>query len=111
MAKLWRIIKSRFEKETGEYWILERREICRTCPYNSNNSQKSTFKQKVYKILSNFYTLLTRSENEDLGECFCGCSVYFLTRDKESQCSAKEEYGDDKWKSIFIPQNSKRKAI
>jgi len=109
--KIWRIIKSRFENETGEQWVSERREICRTCLYNSLNASGTTLKQKVYKAISDFYTWLTRSENEHLGECECTCSIWYKTRQISEECWAKEEYGDDKWKSIFIPQNSKRKAI
>lgn len=106
---LWTILNSRFKKETDEEWVAQRREVCRICPYNSLNSPQRTLKQNLYKYLSDFYTWLTRAENEDLGECNCGCSVYFKTRELEESCWSKEEYGEDKWKSIYIPNSSKTK--
>ena len=109
LAKFWTIIKSRFKKETGEDWIIQRREVCLQCPHNSINSSEITLKQKVYKRLSDFYTWLTIDKNEDLGECICGCSVYYLSREPESECTSKEKYGIDYWKSIYIPNSSNSK--
>lgn len=109
MKELWRILKSRFIKESDEDWIRKRREVCRVCEFNSFNRNSWTFKQKTYKYLSDFYTWLTRANNEDLGECICGCNIFYLTKIAESACTAKEEYGDDKWKSIYIPNSSKNK--
>jgi len=103
---LWVIIKSRFDKEPDEPFVEERRKICATCPYNSFNRGTWTFKQKLYKYLSDFYTWLTRAENEDLGECECTCSIWFKTKDINEECWAKEKYGDDKWKSIYVPNSS-----
>lgn len=103
MNKLLIILRSRFQKETGEEYIKKRREVCKTCEYNSLNSPRQIFKHKLYKNLSNFYTWLTRSENIDLGFCECECPIYEKTRQRESECYAKEEYGEDKWQSIYIP--------
>jgi hypothetical protein len=107
--KLWSILKSRFKKEKGEEWISERRAVCVSCSHNSLNSPERNLKQKLYKILSDFYTLITFAENEDLGECACGCSIYFKTRELAENCWAKEKYGDDKWKSIYIPNKKWQK--
>lgn len=109
MKKLNSILLSRFRKETGEEWVKIRREVCSICEYNSLNSPNRTLKHKIYKLLSNFYTWLTRAENEDLGFCECGCDIYFKTKDADSECWAKEEYGDDKWDSIYIPNSSNTK--
>lgn len=110
MAKLWRIIKSRFRKETGEEWIGLRRQKCKECCYHINPQDKRTAKQKIIKALSDFYTWITLSENDDLGECgICFCPTFYATREVESECSAKEKYGDDKWKSIYIPNTGQNK--
>ena len=110
LAKLWTIIKSRFKKETGEAWITARREVCLQCPLHLNDTSERTLKQKAYKWLADFYTWLTRSENEELGQCsICGCTTYHMTRQEEIECSSKEEYGIDYWKSIYIPNSSDTK--
>ena len=100
------ILKSRFKKETGESWVKERREICKTCPHNSLNNSTRTFKQKTYKLLSDFYTWLTRAENEDLGDCLkCGCNLYFKSKIDTEVCHAD----GDKWKSVYIPNKAQEK--
>lgn len=108
--KIWTILASRFRKEREEDWVKERREVCKLCEFNSLNSKDFTTKQKVLKFLSDLYTKITFSHYIELGTCICGCSIYFLTREKDSVCTAKEEYGDDKWKSILPERNSKKKA-
>jgi len=106
MAKLWRIITSRFKKETGEDFIAQRREVCRTCPHNSLNSSERTLKQKVYKYLSDFYTWLTKAENEDLGDCLkCGCNLYYKSRIEDEDCVLEPS----KWKSIYIPNKKSKR--
>lgn len=101
---LIRIITSRFKKEREEDWILKRREVCKTCPLNTNNLAETTLRIKVIQRLSNFLSWLTRAKSKDLGYCsICGCPIFFLTREEDTECSSKEKYGDDKWKSIYIP--------
>ena len=82
------ILKSRFKKQSQEDWIEDRREICRVCPFNSKNSKESlTIKNKVYKVLSDFYTFITRAENKDLGVCLaCDCPVFWKTPEIEEHC-------------------------
>lgn len=100
------IVLSRFKKNQNEDWVRARRTVCATCPYKLTD--KRTAKQKLLKYLSDFYTWITRADNEDLGECFCSCPIYFLTADPKSECSAKEEYGEDRWKSIYIPNKAQK---
>lgn len=98
MAKLWRIIKSRFKTETSEDWVKERRKVCNECEFNSLNSTDTNIKLKMYKLVSDFYTFLTRSKNENLGECtICGCDLFYKSREEEEKCDK------NKWKSIYIP--------
>lgn len=96
--KIFRILKSRFIKNK-EYWVEERRKICKDCKtYNSSYYQeKVSLKNKVYKALSDFYTFITFSENEELGQCLhenCGCNIFYKTKIGNEFC---HEY---KWKSI-----------
>ena len=108
MKKLIKIIKSRFKKEPKEKWVMERRKICKTCPYNTKNQQTLSLKVRVYKKLSDFLTWITLSENEDLGSCgheTCGCDVYFKTMMEEEQCSDIPP----KWKSIYKPNTGQEK--
>lgn len=99
----WSAIKSRFKK-SEESWVKERREICLNCVYNSKNyKEKKTFKQKTLKFFSDLLTLITFSENEDLGECLhenCGCPIFFSTTVFSGECP------EGKWKSIYIPNSS-----
>lgn len=102
LAKLWRIILSRFKKEKEEQWIKERREACLNCQYNSLNSPHKSLKNKILKNLSDFYTWITFSNIEDRGECECGCPITLKTAEKEEECWAKVNKNDDKWKNIKI---------
>lgn len=106
LNKFWRILKSRFVDNDDEDWVKQRRAICATCEYNSLNSFERTFKQKIYKHLSDFYTWITRAKNEDLGQCKCLCSIYHKTAEELEQCYSKEIGKEDKWKSIYIPNGA-----
>lgn len=100
--KIWTILKSRFTKDKNEDWVKERREICKNCiTYNSlHYKEKTSLKNRIYKVLSDFYTFITFAENEELGQCLhpeCGCPTFFSTLIPEGNCP------DNKWKSIYIP--------
>jgi hypothetical protein len=102
MIKIWTILKSRFISDKNEDWVIKRREICKNCrTYNSlHYPDKVSFKNKVYKILSDFYTFITFAENEDLGQCLhpeCGCDIYQKSKMESEFCQ------EEKWKSIYIP--------
>lgn len=109
--KIWMILSSRFRKEREEDWIEQRREACRVCTHNSLNNSETSTKKRLLKFLSDLYTKVTFAKYEDLGTCECSCPIALKTRERDEICWAAEEYGDDKWKSIFIPQKSKKKAI
>lgn len=95
---LIRILKSRFQKETDEEFVKLRREICEKCLYSTRFTSRNTLRLKLSKALSDFYSFITMSENDDLYECsICTCALYYKTRIPEEQC----EKG--KWKSIYIP--------
>ena len=81
-------------------WVKERRKVCSTCPLNTKNQTKLSFKVRVYKIYSDLLDKVMFAEKEDLGQCGheeCGCNIYFKTRTKEETCP------DNKWRSIYIP--------
>ena len=98
---LWRVISSRFKKESNEDWVLERRDTCKTCEFNSLNSkEKRTVKSRIFKFLSDFLTFITFSKNENLGVCtICDCPLYYKQLTEEEECHAEPS----KWKSIYIP--------
>lgn len=106
--KIWTIIKSRFVRDKNEDWVKERREICKACrTYNSLYYQeKISLKNKIYKILSDFYTFITFSENEELGQCLsprCGCSIWHKTAINSEKCE------EGKWQSIYKPNTAQDK--
>lgn len=104
MIKIWTILKSRFIRDNNEDWVKERRAICKECrTYNSlYYKEKTSLKNRVYKILSDLLTFITFAENEELGQCLhknCGCSIFYKTKIEEEFCH------EEKWKSINIPNN------
>jgi ribosomal protein S24E len=93
LKKILTIIKSRFKKNKEEEdWVLKRREICKLCKYNSKNAEKIEITKKLIIKLSDFYSFITGKKQEDnLGNCtICGCSLFYLTSEKESYC--KKEF-------------------
>ncbi len=104
LKKIKTIILSRFKKETGESWIEERRKICAPCPYNTLNQSRTTIIAKIYKFFSNFIDWLTDADKDELGDCKCGCPIYYLTREEESECP--EGY----W-SIYIPNSAQKEKL
>lgn len=92
--KVFSIIKSRFKKPIEEEWVLERRKECLSCPFNSKNTEKISFKQKVYRMLSNLLTLVTKGRfNKDDSECtVCGCTLEFKIPERLEYCPK------NKWK-------------
>lgn len=92
--KLLRIIRSRFKKTKEEQWMLDRREACRVCPFNSKNVEKIPWRKRIIIKLSDFYSWITGNSDEDnLGNCLkCGCSLYYKQQEKTEICE------DNRWK-------------
>lgn len=94
--KLLRIIRSRFKKTKEEQWLLDRREACRVCPFNSKNVEKIPWRKKIVIKLSDFYSWVTGNSDEDnLGNCLkcSSCSVFYKTLEKEF-----ESCPENRWK-------------
>lgn len=101
------IILSRIKKTKTTKEIEFKRKQCKTCEFNTLNIKKLTLKQKLIKLLSDFYSFTTFNRKVDvLGNCTACelCSVYYKTIDEE-HCPHP---GGDKWKSNLI-QNKKWK--
>ena len=64
MKKLIRALLSRFKKTKTNPEVERKREICRTCPFNSKNSSKKTFKIFLIQKLSKLYSILTNKAEE-----------------------------------------------
>lgn len=95
MNSLYNIVLSRFKTDQNQKWVVDRRTICASCPFNSLNTEKISFKMKVMKFLSDALTWVTRADNEEIGECVhpeCGCSVFMKTKIKDEECP------ENKWK-------------
>lgn len=91
--KIKRIIMSRFLNNDEESWVKERRNICKTCPFNTRNIEKITLKVKLLKILSDFYTRVVGKKSIDLGVCsICSCDLYYKTQEED-----KRECPKNKW--------------
>ncbi len=97
--KIRTIVFSRFKKPNKESFVEKRREICRTCPLNTKNLEKLSFKIKVVKFFSDLYSSITGNKKEDdLGSCsVCGCSIFYKTQEKLESCAAKPA----KWRKIY----------
>lgn len=87
------IIKSRFRTDYSS-WVLRRRKVCFSCPHNSKNTNKSTIKLKIYKVLSSVFSFITMSKSEDLGDCQeCGCNIYYkslISKEEGEDCPLKK---------------------
>lgn len=95
--KLVIVILSRLKKPNQEQWVEDRRKECRVCPFNTLNLEenKLTFKKKLLKNLSQFYSKITGNGDVDvLGECTAceTCSVYYKSLEPTSYCEK------NKWK-------------
>lgn len=80
-----------------------KREICKTCEYNTLNLESIPPLKLILKKLSDFYSLITgNSEVDVLGNCsVCGCSVYYKS-DSEEECPK------NKWEKIYIPNSAQK---
>lgn len=95
MKKLLTIIKSRFKKEETTQQVKDRREVCKGCEFNSKNVDNIPFRKLIWKKLSDFYSLLCGTLDEDnLGNCLAcnSCSLYYSTKEPEESCKK------NKWK-------------
>lgn len=109
--KIWTILTSRFRKEREEDWVKERREQCAKCCHNTLNIKDISWKVRVAKLFSDFYTAITLAKNKNLGQCsICFCELYFKQLMPEESCSADLIGEDPKWTSILPERNSKKKA-
>lgn len=87
--KIIRIITSRFKKE--EEFVQNRRSICEGCVFNSNNTNRTSLRDKLYKVMSDILNWILMRESEDLGQCIhpdCGCDIYYKTLTEEEFCHA-----------------------
>lgn len=99
--KVFRILKSRIVKNQEE-WVVKRREVCFVCPLNSKNQKKLSRKVRVYKFLSDLLDKIMFVEKVELGQCShedCGCPIFFKSKIDIEECP------ENKWKSIYIPNN------
>lgn len=92
--KLWIILLSRNKKPNQEQWRLDRKKECDKCPFNTKNMETISFKQKVYRFLSNALTLITTGKpNIDNSECsLCYCTLSFKQIEPTETCL------DNRWK-------------
>jgi hypothetical protein len=89
------IILSRIKKPKEDKETARKREICRTCEYNSKNIEKIPLKKLLIKKLSDFYSyIMGRADEDNLGNCsLCGCSTFYSTiYEDENHCP------EGKWK-------------
>lgn len=83
------IILSRIKKPKEDKETARKREICRTCEYNSKNIEKIPLKKLLIKKLSDFYSyIMGRADEDNLGNCLAceSCSVYYKTMFDSEEC-------------------------
>lgn len=55
----------------------DRLDICKLCPYNSDNSSKITLKNKIYLVLNNIFNKLYNLKVSSEAIClYCGCNLF-----------------------------------
>ena len=94
LNKLHRIIMSRLKStETDKDWIQERKEICRKCPFNTDNITNKSFMDNV-KLRANqvLNFILRRKVTEEATCTVCGCMLIFKTAEEEEYCP-KNKWG------------------
>ena len=77
---VYKIIKSRFTKPNETKESLRKKSICKKCEFNTLNIEKLSWKKKIVKDLSDFYSKITGNAEKDvLGNCDgCKlCSIYY----------------------------------
>lgn len=91
IGKILIILKSRFKKNDSNInFVKHRRNVCELCLHNTlNNGVKLSFKKRVLKELSDFYSYITANKDEDsLGNCSAcdSCSIFYKTAEEEENC-------------------------
>jgi hypothetical protein len=108
LLKLIRTITlSRIKKTKPSELVEYKREICKTCEYNTLNLESIPPLKLILKKLSDFYSWMTGNAEVDvLGSCSAceSCSIYYKTVD-EDICPHPE---GDKWKSIYSPNSAQK---
>lgn len=81
IKKIKAAFKSRLEykKELTELQ-KKRLPICKTCPFNSDNKQNKTVKEKGYLVLNKFLNFICGVSVTENAVCLdCGCNIIFKT--------------------------------
>lgn len=103
---------SRWKKGTDSEEVERKREICKTCEYNSLNvnPDKVPLNKAFLKWLSDFYSKLAGKQDEDnLGNCLAcdACSIFYKTEDENHCPHPRGDKWNSEWRSIYI-ENKKR---
>ena len=98
LNKIKTIFLSRIKHNKEEEWIRTRRKTCLECKFNTLNGGSLKGYRFFLAISSYAYSYLMGRIKEDiLGICsICGCSVFYKSEDKGSQC----EHKPTKWESL-----------
>jgi len=87
LKKIKTIILSRILKPKTDQWVKDRRLICKSCPYNTLNMEKLTYRIKIAKFFSDLYTFTTFNKKTELGVCsVCTCDLYYKTETMIEYC-------------------------
>lgn len=93
--KLKAIVQSRvlvYKNRKKEY-VLERAEICRTCPFNSINKEKDkTIKGRFLRMVNLYKPYCTA----------CGCGIKYKISVPFSVCGLDEIGKEPKWKEYEV---------
>lgn len=100
IGKLTKIINSRLKpKDTEQDWVKERLEICRKCPFNTDNIVKKTFKDNMKIKANKFLNLILGKKVTDEATCsICGCMLIFKAAEESEYCP-KHKWKEHEFKS------------
>lgn len=89
IQEVWTVLCSRitFYTRRNKPYVINRREICRVCPYNSKYKKKRSIKDYLLSILNTFTPYCTA----------CGCGIKFKTSVPSAVCGLESIGEEPKW--------------
>lgn len=92
MVKIIKIIMSRVApKDTEQDWVQKRLEICKTCPFNTDNIAKKSFSDQVKIKANKFLNLILGKKVTEEATCsLCGCMLIFKAAEEDEECPIKK---------------------
>jgi len=88
MNKIKKIILSRLSpKDTDKDWIKDRLEICKSCPFNTDNIEQKTVLDTIKINGNRVVNFILGKKVSDEATCnVCGCMLVFKVAEEDEYC-------------------------